>query len=38
MWERIFKILLFSLFVVLMYTYLGYFGLFVALLGMFLEA
>lgn len=38
MWKRLLKILLFSVFVILMYTYLGYFGLFIALIGYFLEA
>lgn len=38
MWERILKIILFSIFVILMYSLFGYLGLFVALLGIFLEA
>lgn len=38
MWIRLLKITGFSLFVILMWTYLGYFGLFIALLAYFIEA
>lgn len=38
MWEKILKIFLFSAFVIIMYAAFGYFGLFIALLGFFLEA